>query len=143
MTDRPHHPTERERADVRLLSGCGVTQDVIARRIGRSKGWLQKWCRKEMDDGIAEMHAGVAKRIAQAALNGNMTAAIFYAKTKMGWRETDRHEHTGEGGGPIQHEHADKQKVAAFIAKLEALAARQNPDGKTLVEIIEDVPTKP
>jgi hypothetical protein len=33
---------------------------------------------------------------------GNLTAKIFYLKTQAGWREVNRHEHTGADGGPIE-----------------------------------------
>jgi hypothetical protein len=38
--------------------------------------------------GVARAHASVAGNILKLAQNGNLTAAIFYAKTQMGWNET-------------------------------------------------------
>jgi hypothetical protein len=34
-------------------------------------------------------------------VGGDTTAAIFWAKTQMGWKETSAHEFTGKDGGPI------------------------------------------
>ena len=39
--------------------------------------------------GKATAIANVAKGLVQQAIEGNMTAAIFYLKTQAGWRETD------------------------------------------------------
>ena len=39
--------------------------------------------------GKASAIANVAKGLVQQAIEGNMTAAIFYLKTQAGWRETD------------------------------------------------------
>lgn len=38
--------------------------------------------------GRARAHASVGGNILRLAQNGNLTAAIFYAKTQMGWSET-------------------------------------------------------
>ena len=39
--------------------------------------------------GKASAIANVAKGLVQQAIEGNMTAAIFYLKTQAGWRETE------------------------------------------------------
>lgn len=39
--------------------------------------------------GKATAIANVAKGLVQQAIEGNMTAAIFYLKTQAGWRETE------------------------------------------------------
>ena len=43
--------------------------------------------------GRARAGAAIGGNIIQQARDGNITAAIFYAKTQMGWRETERREH--------------------------------------------------
>lgn len=39
--------------------------------------------------GKASAIANVAKGLVKQAIDGNMTAAIFYLKTQAGWRETE------------------------------------------------------
>lgn len=39
--------------------------------------------------GKAKAIANVAQGLIKQAIDGNMTAAIFYLKTQAGWRETD------------------------------------------------------
>lgn len=43
--------------------------------------------------GRARAFGGVGKGLLQRALEGDNTAAIFYAKTQMGWKETQVQEH--------------------------------------------------
>lgn len=98
---QPWKPTAEERKRIRMYAGLGLTQEQIATLIGRCVDTLAKYCRSDLDEGAAEAKAKVGGAIVKAALNGNMTAAIFYAKTQMGWKETVRNEHTGEDGGAI------------------------------------------
>lgn len=56
----------------------------------------------------------------------SVTAAIFWLKTKAGWKETQAHELTGKDGGPIQHEGPSaRDEIARRIA---GIAARAGPD---------------
>ena len=99
---KPQLPTAEQRRLVRLYSGYGIPQRDIANLIGQSLSWIDKHCRDELDIGISETKARVGRTIVTQALNGNLTAAIFYAKTQMCWRETNRLEHSGANGGPIR-----------------------------------------
>lgn len=98
---QPWKPTDEERKRIRMYAGLGLAQEQIATLIGRCVDTLAKYCRADLDEGAAEAKAKVGGAIVKAALNGNMTAAIFYAKTQMGWKETVRNELTGENGGAI------------------------------------------
>jgi hypothetical protein len=84
-----------------MYAGLGITQEQIATLIGKCVDTLAERCREDLDAGAAEAKAKVGGAIVKAALNGNMTAAIFYAKTQMGWKETVRNEHTGKDGDDI------------------------------------------
>lgn len=99
---KPVLPTEEERAEIRKLAGIGFTQEQIGVVIGKSVDWMAKHCREDLDIGMSETKAKVGHAIVEAALAGNMTAAIFYAKTQMGWKETSVTEHTGKDGQPIE-----------------------------------------
>lgn len=46
--------------------------------------------------GKAKMIDDVANSLAQAALNGNVVAAMFFLKTQAGWREKDRPDDLGD-----------------------------------------------
>ena len=49
--------------------------------------------RAAYERGRARAKAAVGTGLLQQARDGNITAMIFYAKTQMGWRETERREH--------------------------------------------------
>ncbi len=97
-------PTDEQREEIRKLAGLGFNQEQIAIVIGRSVDWMAKYCREDLDVGLNETRAKVGNAIVHAAIEGNMTAAIFYAKTQMGWKETSVTEHTGKDGKPIEHQ---------------------------------------
>jgi hypothetical protein len=93
-----HEPTEKNRNLVRSLAGIGVPQDDIAILVEITKPTLHKYYREEMDKGMAEANAKVAKTLFERAVSGDLGAAIFWAKARMGWRE--KHEIS------VNHEHA-------------------------------------
>ena len=78
------------REKVRHLAGVGVRQDDIARIIGCAPKTLRKRFRDELDRGVAEANATVSGYLFAAAKAGNVTAQIFWLKTRAHWRERGR-----------------------------------------------------
>jgi hypothetical protein len=119
-------PTDRDRAQVETLASYGVEHEdicllVINPRTGKpiAPKTLRQAFRAELDTGMIKANAKVAESLyvqavgAPAAFDAqgrklrneiprNVTAGIFWAKTRMGWKEIARHEMTGNNGGPIQ-----------------------------------------
>ena len=94
-----HKKTEGDAKAVQALASFGVGQPEICNYIGISQPTLHKYYRKELDDGKAKGHAAVASFLfnsasGKALQDGDATysdclrSAMFYAKTRMGWRET-------------------------------------------------------
>src|SRR5229473_2769026 len=75
----------RER--VRYLAGVGVPQDDIATIIGCAPKTLRKRLRDELDRGVAEANATISGYLFAAAKAGNISAIIFWLKTRANWRE--------------------------------------------------------
>jgi hypothetical protein len=88
MAQQPHKPTDETRKLARSLSGIGVPQDDVCVILGISKPTLHKHYREDLDRGLAEANAKVAESLFKQAIGGNTTAAIFWAKARLGWRET-------------------------------------------------------
>jgi DNA-binding XRE family transcriptional regulator len=84
----PHEPTEETRASVKSMTQCGIKQDDMCLVIGVSKPTLEKYYREELDTAMVLANNAVAKSLYQQAINGNVTAQIWWTKTRMGWRET-------------------------------------------------------
>ena len=75
------------REKVRHLAGVGVRQDDIARIIGCAPKTLRKRCRDDLDRGVAEANAMVSGYLFAAAKAGNVTAQIFWLKSRAHWHE--------------------------------------------------------
>jgi len=78
---------EALRERVRHLSGLGIPQDDIAKIIGCAPKTLRKRFRDELDRGDAEANATIAGYLFAAAKGGNVTAMIFWMKTRANWQE--------------------------------------------------------
>lgn len=91
-------PTIDQRKLVEALSGYGVPHDeirllVVDHRMGRpiAKNTLYRAFRQELDVGATKANAKVAGNLFRHATGdgpGSVTAAIFWTKVRMGWKET-------------------------------------------------------
>jgi DNA-binding XRE family transcriptional regulator len=101
----PHEPTPAMRKQVEALAAYGIPQEEICKVVGVSKPTLHKYYRDELDTAMPKANARVAESLFKKATGDGtaaVTAAIFWLKTRAGWKETVVNEHGGIGGGPIQ-----------------------------------------
>jgi hypothetical protein len=113
MSKPLHQPTEKTRAEIIALRSYGVPIKEVAAYIGIDDKTLYKYYREELENSAIKANANVGKFLYQAASGQALTtgatysdcvrAAMFWAKTRMGWKETNVQEHTGKDGQPIQH----------------------------------------
>ena len=104
MSRLAHQPDPALRRQVETLSGYGVPEISIARVIGIDPKTLRKHCRAELDIGHVKANSAVAQSLFRKATGDGpqaVTAAIFWAKTRMGWKETVVNEHGGIPGSPV------------------------------------------
>jgi hypothetical protein len=102
-----HEPTDKTRSEVSALASFGVPQEDIAAYIGISKPTLAKHYADELSFSSIKANAQVGKylfslasgqAIKSGATHGDCrTAAIFWSKTRMGWRETNNLDVTTNG----------------------------------------------
>jgi hypothetical protein len=101
---KEHAPTPQQRAEVSALKSFGVPLDDIAGYIGIDRKTLSKHYADEVKSAQIKANAAVAKFLYNAA-SGNalakgathadcVRAAMFWTKTRMGWRETEREQQT-------------------------------------------------
>jgi hypothetical protein len=97
-------PLEAERKQVEALSGYGlpIEQIAILIRDGISIDTLTKYFERELMAGKAKANGQIGKTLFQKATSGDTTAAIWWSKTQMRWREVQQHEITGANGGPLE-----------------------------------------
>lgn len=93
---------ENTAAQVLTMAGFGLTLLEIAKVVGMSQPTLHKLYRPELDRGHIVANAKVAHSLFTMATHPtkpNVSAAIFWAKVRMGWRESGRRAHRPERGG--------------------------------------------
>ena len=113
MSKPQHKPTEKTRAEIIALRSYGVPIKEVAAYIDIDDKTLYKYYREELENSAIKANANVGKFLYQAASGQALQtgashgdcvrAAMFWAKTRMGWKETNVQEHTGVDGKPIAH----------------------------------------
>ena len=111
MSKPLHQPTEKTRAEIIALRSYGVPIKEVAAYIGIDDKTLYKYYRDELENSAIKANANVGKFLYQAASGQALTtgatysdcvrAAMFWAKTRMGWKETNVQEHTGANGADL------------------------------------------
>jgi len=127
----PHEPTDKTRAEVSALYSFGIPQEDIARYIGVDAKTLRKYYRDELDNSVTKANAAVGRFLYQNATGNTLKdgashsdcvrAAMFWAKTRMGWSETQKLEHTSPDGSMTP-----RDSGAAVLAALQ----RKHDDAK-------------
>src|SRR6267378_4291791 len=87
MGRRAHRPDPSQRRQVEAMAAYGIPEDNISRVIGVDPKTLRKHYRDELDLGETKANAQVAGYLFNSAKNGNVTAQIFWLKTRASWRE--------------------------------------------------------
>ena len=142
MTKRGHptfQPTDKQRGQVEAMARYGIPQDEIARAIQISRPTLLKYFAEEIETGATKANAQVGEFLFSTIIGAQIpgrppvtddrarvTAAIFWAKTRMNWKETSIHKHTGTEGEPIKID--ARATLSDAIARIVASAATLQSD---------------
>ena len=102
MQGKEHIPTEESRKLVRSLAAVGTRYVDIAHKLEITDDTLRKHYKAELEDGRIDANAQIANTLFQQAKKGNMTAAIFWLKTRAGWKETNVTELAAGEGAEIK-----------------------------------------
>lgn len=106
-------PTQEQRLAVSIMAACGMPQpsmcaQVINQQTGKpvSEKTLRAKFKQELADGREKANALMAQSLFKKGTGtgtGAVAAAIFWLKTRAGWREApQQHEISGPNGGPIR-----------------------------------------
>lgn len=99
MPAKPKTPTPDQRKQVGAMAAYGVPAEEIGRVIGMTAKTLRKHFREELDRAETLANARVAGFLYRAAEGGNVTAQIFWLKTRARWKEQPTvHQHSGAVG---------------------------------------------
>lgn len=114
---KPYKPTDEQRKTVEAMAAYGVPEHEIGRVIRIDAKTLRKHFREELDTAHTRANAQVAGFLFSAAKGGNVTAMIFWLKTRAKWKESPTVlEHTGSEGGPIEVSDA-KSRLALILGR--------------------------
>ena len=95
MPRKAHEPTDSNRKKIEAMAGYGLPQEQIAKVMRIGVVTLKKYYAEELARGAAVANSMVAESLFKQCREGNTTALIFWAKTRMGWKDTQVHEHKG------------------------------------------------
>jgi len=118
---KPFVPTADHRNTVKVMKGLGIPEEQICLTVinpttGRplSRRSLEVHFKRELATGATEMTALVGNWLVNSILGrkppsgepvkndqARMTGAIFYLKTRGGWKETQINELMGKDGRPL------------------------------------------
>jgi hypothetical protein len=99
MGRRAHQPDPGQRRQVEALAAYGIPEEDISRVVAIDPKTLRKHYREELDLGQTKANAQVAGFLFNSARNGNVTAQIFWLKTRAQWKETpSEHRHVAAVG---------------------------------------------
>jgi hypothetical protein len=112
-------PDEVSRRRVEALAGYGVSEADIATVLAMELATLRGLYRAELESGHIKANSKVAENLYRKATGDGreaVIAAIFWLKTRAGWRETNVHEVSGPNGAPIDVvEHSPSDLAAALL----------------------------
>lgn len=87
-----HKPTDENKNLAEKLSGVGLPYDMIAQLMDDGKGiaidTMRKYYGEDLKRGAAKACAKVGNALFTKCMDGDTTSLIFWAKTRMGWKET-------------------------------------------------------
>ena len=98
--------TEDQKEQVEKLAAY-LTQDQMADYFGMTRPTLAAIMERDEEvllrykRGKSRAIGAIANSLIQKARDGDTACMMFYLKTQAGWRETERKEIVGEGGGPL------------------------------------------
>jgi AcrR family transcriptional regulator len=124
-------PTDKQRGQVEAMVRYGIPEAEIARALEISKTTLLRHFREEIDSGATKANAQVGEFIFSTIIGlpipgrppvtderARAGLAIFWAKTRMNWKETPIHEHKDLDSSNARERVARRlDRIAAAIEK--------------------------
>jgi hypothetical protein len=113
MGRRAHKPDPAQRRQVEAMAAYGIPEIDISAVLGVDPKTLRKHYRDELDLGETKANAQVAGFLFNSARSGNVTAQIFWLKTRARWRETPTElRHSGWIARKEMCEYTDEELMA-------------------------------
>lgn len=126
-----HKPTAEQRKTVETMAAYGIPASDIAKVVGIGRSTLDKYYREELDRAETIANAKVAGFLYKNAEAGNVTAQIFWLKTRARWKEQPTvHQHSG-AVGTYDLSKATDEELERLESVLRSIAVSSgNPSGE-------------
>ena len=114
MGRRAHRPDAFHRRQVEAMAGFGVPERDIARVLAVDPKTLRRHYREELDTGHIKATARVAEFLFRKATTEGpqcVTAAIFWMKTRGGWRETPQEHEVRLGRAACEYSDEELMRI--------------------------------
>jgi|5B_taG_2_1085324.scaffolds.fasta_scaffold01004_9 hypothetical protein len=102
MVNKVFDPTDEQRKSVEAMAGYGIPVEDMAKMVinpntGEAvcKATMYNKFKNELSVGMTKANAKIAESLYRQATGGNTTAAIWWSKARMGWKETQKQEVDG------------------------------------------------
>lgn len=101
MARKAHLPTDAARRQVEAMAAYGIPEWDVARVLGVDPKTLRKHYGEELATGHVKANARVAETLFKKAISPDLTApsvnaAMFWLKTRAGWKEQRAHDEPGK-----------------------------------------------
>lgn len=138
MGRRSHKPDPFHRRQVEAMAAYGVPEMAISRVVGIDPKTLRKHYREELDTGQIKATAKVAESLFRKATTDgsqSVTAAIFWLKTRGGWRETSQ-DHNVQVRSRHPSEFSDEELLRIIIDQSgsASLSSQASPSSTPMLE---------
>jgi hypothetical protein len=135
---------DKQRAWVKSMAALGMDHALIAKRIGLTLAQLEAKYSRELQTASPEIDAFVGGSLFQKALSGDVTAQIFWLKTRAGWSETIKRELSGPQRAPIALTLAKQRVRIVLPCNKHNACPRRTPERyvRVLEEILRELKIK-
>jgi hypothetical protein len=106
----PHKWTKEQAEKVRMAACLGVPLERMPQLLELSKDLIRKHYMREVETGRDSVNGLVQAALLRNALEGNVTAQIFWLKSRAGWRDRD----------VVTHLHGTTEETKGLLGVLKA-----------------------
>lgn len=121
----PFQPTDEQRKLVEQLAAFGIPLEQMVQMVTGHAGkpitvkTLRKHFATELETGELKANTKVAQCLYKQATEGNVTAQIFWLKTRARWKESPQSiELSGKNGAPIQNANLSKDEFREIAKEI-------------------------
>ncbi|MBY0401318.1 hypothetical protein K2X89_13550 [Myxococcota bacterium] len=130
--------TQQQRRIVAALAGFGAAPAEIGRLLGITQKRVMRDFEQEIDSASTEVNARVATALFHAATNGNVSAAIFWLRTRAGWDDSAVRRRSLDEGATPPGERTPEVSPEATRSNIREAARHLSAAGRAALRTVVD-----